>query len=211
MPLQPFDPQGDVRIYCLNLPHWRQPGATYFLTTRLADSIPQNALSQWRYERDCWLNANGCKAENEINRMPENARVEFHRRFTARFHALLDAGDGACLLRKSGVAKIVADALRFFDGKRYRLGDFVIMPNHIHVLVAPAPEHELKNIVRSWKGFSARQINRLLGRTGAFWQSETYDHIVRSEEQFGHYRGYIANNPVKARLKEGEYVLYRAQ
>ena len=87
---------------------------------------------------------------------------------------------------------------------------YVLMPNHFHVLVTPAPGHELKNIIRSWKGFSARRINKLLGRTGAFWQAEAYDHIVRSEEQFGHYRRYIANNPVKARLKEEDYVLYGA-
>jgi len=211
MPLQPFNPHQDVQIYRLNLPHWRQPGVTYFITSRLADSIPQPVLSKWRQERTCWLQANGCWSENEITRQPENIRIEFHRRFTARFHALLDAGDGECLLRKPEVAEIVAGALRFFDGNRYRLGDFVIMPNHFHVLITPAPDFLLKDIIRSWKGFSARQINKLLGRTGAFWQAETYDHIVRSEEQFMHYRGYIAQNPVKARLKEGDYVLYRAE
>ena len=207
MPLQPFDPHGELTTYRLQLPHWRQPGVTYFLTTRLADSLPQSKLSEWHHERDCWLRARGCETAADFEKLPAKERHDFHRHFTAKLHDWLDAGEGACWLRRPDAAQIVAGALRFFDGERYALGDFVVMPNHLHILVTPAPEHELSDIVRSWKTYTARQINALLGRAGAFWQAETYDHIVRSEEQLAHYRRYIAANPVKANLRAGEYLL----
>jgi len=147
------------------------------------------------------------KAPAELERLPEKQRHEFHRRFTAQFHAWLDAGGGACWLRQPKHAQIVADTLRFFDGERYLLDHFVIMPNHVHILVTPAPKHDISAIERSWKTFTARKINGLLGRKGSFWQAETYDHIVRSEEQLAHYRRYIAENPIKAKLHDEEYLL----
>ncbi len=98
---------------------------------------------------------------------------------------------------------MVADSLRCFDGDRYDLGDFVIMPNHVHLLVQFVGEGRLKKQCQSWKHFTAREINRSLGKAGHFWQGETYDHIVRSEFDFDRYRKYIAENPVKAGLKEG--------
>lgn len=207
MEFRPFDPHGAVSTYRLHLPHWRQPGVTYFLTTRLADSLPQAKLAEWKEERENWLRVRGCRTATDLERLSAKDRQDFHRYFTAKFHTWLDAGYGACWLRRPAAMKIVADALRFFDGERYVVGDFVVMPNHLHLLVTPAPDHELSEIVRSWKTFTARQINSLLGRKGAFWQAETYDHIVRSEEQLAHYRRYIAENPVKAGLSEGEYML----
>jgi REP element-mobilizing transposase RayT len=207
MDFRPFDPHGEVTAYRLHLPHWRQPGVTYFLTTRLADSLPQEKLAAWKEERESWLSARGCRTVADLDRLPARERQNFHRHFTARFHAWLDTGYGACWLRNPNATRMVAAALRFFDGERYALGDFVIMPNHLHVLVTPAPGHELSEIVRSWKTYTARQINGLLGRSGAFWQAETYDHIVRSEEQLAHYRRYIVENPVKAKLRDGAYLL----
>jgi REP element-mobilizing transposase RayT len=82
------------------------------------------------------------------------------------------------------------------------------MPNHLHVLVTPTPPHELSDILHSWKRFSAREINKLVGREGAFWQAESFNHIVRSEAQFERFRRYIAENPAKARLGEGEFLLW---
>src|SRR5437867_563837 len=99
MGFQPFDPHGDTITYRLHLPHWRQSGVTYFLTTRLADSLPQAKLREWQHERDCWLQARGCRKPADLERLPEKERREFHRYFTAKFHAWLDAGEGACWLR----------------------------------------------------------------------------------------------------------------
>jgi len=207
MSFKPFDPHGELETYQHHLPHWRQKGVTYFITMRLADSIPQSKLREWEHDRRCWLQANGCGNHDAFQQLPEKLRNEFHRRFTQKFHAWLDAGYGACWLRRPDAAQIVSEALRYFAGSRYALGDFVVMPNHLHALISPVPGHELKNITHSWKSFTAKQINRLLNHTGRFWQAESYDHIVRSVEQLEHYRQYIADNPIKARLKEGEYLI----
>jgi putative transposase len=98
------------------------------------------------------------------------------------------------------------ETFHFSDRRLYALGDYVIMPNHAHVLVwFPESEISMKLQCRSWKRMSSLGINRLLGRSGHFWQGESYDHIVRSQAQFEHYRRYIAENPLKAKLREGEY------
>src|SRR5262249_4388399 len=96
---------------------------------------------------------------------------------------------------------------RFFDGERYALGAFVIMPTHVHVLVTPAPEHSLSSILQSWKAHSAKAVHAVMGRSGALWMDESFDHVVRSKEQLEHYERYIRENPAKAGLHEGEYRL----
>jgi REP element-mobilizing transposase RayT len=119
----------------------------------------------------------------------------------------LDRGYGACLLRDQTLAEEVASALRHFDGDRYELGDFVIMPNHVHLLVCLHGTIEIQKQCRSWKRFSAGKINKLLGNSGRFWQEESFDHLVRSLAQFEKYRCYIAENPFKAKLQSGDYLL----
>src|SRR2546429_8975150 len=81
------------------------------------------------------------------------------------------------------------------------------MPNHVHVLVRPAMEHKLPDILQSWKSFTAKEANKVLGRTGEFWQAESFDHIVRDEQQLQKVTLYIQENPIKARLPEGQYRL----
>jgi REP element-mobilizing transposase RayT len=105
-------------------------------------------------------------------------------------------------------AKIVADALRHFDGERCELASFVVMPNHVHVLMQCLGEHRMKAQVTAWKKYSARCLHEALGRKGHFWLGETYDHIVRSREQFEHYQRYIRENPVKAKLGVDEATVW---
>ena len=103
-------------------------------------------------------------------------------------------------LRNPDVARIVAGSIhKGVDLGHYELGAYAIMPNHVHLLIQPkvAPEHLLKSL----KGASAREANRILGRTGEpFWQKESYDHWVRNRMEFQKIRAYIENNPVKAGL-----------
>ena len=205
--MKPFDPHAPVRIHEMHLPHWRQDGVTYFITSRLADSMPQEKLDQWRDERATWLRARGLRTAEELDALPAKARNAFHRLFTAEWHTWLDAGYGACVLRLPGICEIVIAAMMEHHGERYDLDAWVMMPNHFHALVTPLAKWKLGTIVQGWKGASARVINLRLGKTGRLWQSEPYDHIVRSEEQMEHYRRYIAENPIKARLPEGEYAL----
>jgi ATP-dependent DNA helicase DinG len=194
----PFDPDGPVGIYNRHLPHWRQDGCSYFITFRLADSIPQTKLRQWETEMDEWW---------KKNPEPHTAqqRAEYHERFTERFHQWLDQGMGKCWLRRSEVSAVVEEALRFFDGQRYVLGHYVIMPNHVHVVVRPVEGHLLKDILHSWKSFTSHKLNELLGRQGKLWQEESFDCIVRTGAQLDKIAFYIQENPAKAGLKREEF------
>ena len=106
------------------------------------------------------------------------------------------------------LSQIVLDALRHFDEDRYLLTDAIVMPNHVHVLVAFRDEDAILAQCEGWKRYTARQINRTLGRSGEFWQVEQFDHLVRGPEQFEHLRKYIAANPKKAGLGAGKYRHY---
>ena len=101
------------------------------------------------------------------------------------------------------ISDIVKYAFLHFDGKRYNLGKWVIMPNHVHFLVTPLKGNSLQQITHSWKSFTANEINRKLNKTGLLWQSESYDHIIRNEKQLKAIEEYIINNPVKAKLRNG--------
>jgi REP element-mobilizing transposase RayT len=207
-----FDPKEEFTVREGQLPHWFQRGVTYFVTFRTDDSVPQALLRSWHQQRDVWLREHGIDRKDadwkaRLRDSPE-LEAEYHRQFTRRFMAYLDRGHGACVLRNPQLASVVAESLRHFDGDRYELGAFVIMPNHVHLLVGLLGETEIEAQCRSWKTFSARSINTLLGRQGRFWQEESFDHLVRSSEQFEYFEQYITENPRKARLRQGEY-LYR--
>jgi REP element-mobilizing transposase RayT len=112
---------------------------------------------------------------------------------------------GKCWLRRSEVSAVVEEALRFFDGQRYVLGHYVIMPNHVHVVVRPVEGHLLKDILHSWKSFTSHKLNELLGRQGKLWQEESFDCIVRTGAQLDKIAFYIQENPAKAGLKREEF------
>jgi REP element-mobilizing transposase RayT len=196
--LQAFDPEAEIEVRRRNLPHWRQAGATYIVTFRLGDSLPQAKLEELRAERLQWL-----------KRYPpprsEETLVAYQCFRSNKIEEYLAAGYGACWLKQAILADQVANALLFFDGQRYALGDFVVMPNHVHALVRPLEGFELSDILHSWKSFTANQINRIVGRKGKLWQDESFDHIVRDEHYLLAYQHYIADNPRMANLREGEY------
>ena len=182
-----FDPGEPIGHLAENLPHWRQDGTTYFVTFRAADSLPQEKLQQWLTEREQWLRENP-------EPHSDAQRREYSELFPARFHYWLDQNYGTCVLGQTELRQIVENALRYFDGQRYRIHDEVVMPNHVHVVVAPFGEHLLSSIIHSWKSFTSNRINVVLGRRGAFWQKESFDHIVRSAESLQKFREYIEAN-----------------
>ena len=196
----PFDPEQPIAVSTRKLPHARQPGCTYFVTFRLADSLPQEKLSQWEKERQEWHD----------NHPPPHSVCElreYHQRFNHRIERWLDEGSGSCHLRQPEISRLVADALHHFHGDRYLLGQYAIMPNHVHVLVSPLGEHELSAIEHSWKSFTAHEINRKLQRTGNIWQRESFDHIVRKASRLAEYEQYIRKNPEMAKLRQGEFIV----
>lgn len=107
---------------------------------------------------------------------------------------------GSCLLKTSEVASIVEDALLHFQGQRYALSAWCVMPNHVHVVVTPYPGHVLPDILHSWKSFTAHRINAILGREGRLWEEEFFDHLVRNERDFEKFVRYTEENPVNAGL-----------
>ena len=182
-----FTPFLPVDIETRHLPHWQQDGTTYFVTFRLADSLPQTKLNRWKTEQRQWL-----KTHDEP--YSEEEKNEYAARFSERINEWLDAGSGSCILADPQHAKVVEQALKHFDGERYELDSYVIMANHVHVVVTPKPNVELSEILHSWKSFSANELNKLTGGTGTIWQDESYDHIVRSPEQLRFYTEYIQKN-----------------
>ncbi len=195
-----FEKARPVSIHQRNLPHWRQEGATYFLTFRLADSLPQDLLRQMEQERVAWLQ----RYPGNLDAVQKRALSDFLWEWQ---ESHLDQGLGECWLAQSTVADLMESALKHFDGQRYQLGSFVIMPNHVHLLVQPAMGHTLSDILHSWKSFTSNQANRILGREGKFWQDESFDRIVRDEAEMIRYGEYIQQNPRKAKLPGGSFRL----
>jgi putative transposase len=129
MPFQPFNPNALVQDHGQGrLPHWRQWGASYFVTSRLADSVPAALRDEWRARRDAWLAQHGARAPDTLT--PE-LRAQYHREFTATFHTLLDAGHGECLLARPACAEKVIERLLMGHTRAYQLDAWVIMPNHL--------------------------------------------------------------------------------
>ncbi len=130
---------------------------------------------------------------------------------TVRMLQYLDTGCGACPLRTPALAAKVVETLIFFDEMRYRLHAWCIMPNHVHVVAQVFPAYQLPEILHSWKSFTAKAANRILGTTGSFWQKEYYDHLIRDEAQFHRAVNYVIQNPEKAGLRNWAWVWMRGQ
>jgi len=181
-----------------NLPHWTKRGATYAVTFRLADSLPPHILHTWRQEREDIIQ----QAGEQGCPLTAHEERELYRPHAKQIETFLDSGRGACHLAKSEIASLVQEALRYFDGRRYDLIAWCIMPNHVHVIVRPFEGYDLAGIMHSWKSFTAKQANRLLEETEAFWQEEYYDHLIRDEEDFRNQINYVLENPDKAGLQD---------
>jgi REP element-mobilizing transposase RayT len=189
---------GEVRIRDRGrLPRWEKESATYFITFRLADSLPKSALDRIESERQAIV-----KTANQLHRaLSTDERRKIQHLSTPVVEQFLDNGTGACHLRNPAIADELAATLTYLDEKRYRLFAWCVMPNHVHVVVRLFPGQTLATVVHSWKSFSAKHANRALGLKGAFWQREYYDHLLRSEAELER-----AMNPVKAKLRDWKWV-----
>jgi carbamoylphosphate synthase large subunit/REP element-mobilizing transposase RayT len=195
-----IDAHREVEIKHRNLPHWRQAGAAYFVTFRLADAVPATLLREWKHELATW---------RKFHPEPWDAatKYEYHRRFQETREDWLDKGHGTCLLRDIDAAQVVAGALKHFQGTRYLLDAFVVMPNHVHALLQPLNDNSLSGILHSWKSFTGKELKRRSADHQAVWQDENYDRIVRDEQELERLRDYIQCNPTKAKLAEGHFIL----
>ncbi|WP_256091678.1 REP-associated tyrosine transposase [Candidatus Thiosymbion oneisti] len=162
------------------LPHLDAPEIYQSVTFRLHDALPADVV--------------------------RNLEEQVHSRYITdtqkrrRIETYMDAGYGACWLRQPEIAEIVQQSLWYFDGKRYRLLAWCVMPNHVHVVIETFNGYPLYKIVQSWKSYSAREANKRLGRHGAFWHRDYFDRYVRNAEHYERLIFYVEHNPVKAGL-----------
>jgi REP element-mobilizing transposase RayT len=185
-----------------NLPHWTRDGATYFVTYRLADSLPQGLLNAWIAERDHII-VRARQMEQELTEYELTRLDELH---SEKVESYLDAGHGACWMSSPAIARVVRDAMFHFEGVRHEVHAWCVMPNHVHAVVRPLAGFSLSQVLHGWKGYSGREANKALGRTGMFWQPEPYDHLVRDRADLERCVRYVLDNPVKAGLREWEWV-----
>jgi REP element-mobilizing transposase RayT len=165
-------------------PHFDGERVTQHVSFHLFDSLPQSVLAHWR---------------QELRLRPQQ---ETDLELRKRIQEFLNRGYGSCFLRDDRLAAIVENALLCFDGQRYSLHSWCVMPNHVHTLFTPAKEFKRSEILHSWKSFTAHECNKLLLRSGRVWEREPFDRYIRNEQHFRNAVQYIENNPVKARLCE---------
>jgi putative DNA methylase len=157
------------------LPHFDGGTIPQFLTFRLHDSVPQSLIAKWKAKL---------------------SDIQFRK----NVEKFLDAGYGECHLQDPAIAEMVQNSLKFHDGEKYDLHSWVIMPNHAHILTTPYEGVELAEIAHSIKSYTAHEANKMLGRTGRFWQVEPFDRYIRNAKHHAAVIKYIENNPVKAGL-----------
>ncbi|MGC9394496.1 MAG: REP-associated tyrosine transposase [Anaerolineae bacterium] len=160
------------------LPHFDSPGLLQGITFHLADSLPSNVVAALLEDPELMQN------------LAKRARIEEY----------LNAGHGACALRNPRIGGMVENALLYFDGKRYRQIAWVVMPNHVHTLIETFEGYPLFDVIHSWKSYTAKQANQILGRAGHFWYRDYFDRYIRDERHFWATVNYIHHNPVKAGL-----------
>jgi len=209
-PHSPNPPRHDLRPFTRHdldavsvrkrkLPHWELSGSTYFVTFRVRKSLGR--VFEVRKK------ANGQPGKAVLHPTSDEAVLHQHPTPRANLEREANGQPGKAVLhqadaRASSPARIVWGALSFFDRDRYVLDAYVIMPDHVHLLICPLSRWSLGEILQALKGFTARRINTILGRQGRFWQRDNFDHLIRDEDDFLDKLQYIRDNPVSAGLVE---------
>ncbi len=164
------------------LPHFDGRAIPQTINLHLGDAVPIKVIERW---------------QRQLKDLRDEEQLAVMQR---RIDKYLDQGYGACYLKDDRVAKLVQDSLLKFDGTKYKLFAWCVMPNHEHSLLTRAEEGKLEEIMQAHKSFTAHEANKLLKRKGKFWMDEYYDRYVRNQDHFRNAVRYIENNPVKAKL-----------
>lgn len=213
-------------FYRNRLPHLAPVGGTFFVTFRLANSIPQPVIRKLIQERERALK----DISTKNNKVYLQKLSKLHQKFFKAYDDHLDHNSKEkCYLSSPNIAKMIAQKLHEYDGSYYDLQAFCIMPNHVHLLIdtsiqlsnkaeicldeEPEKYIQLHQIMKKIKGGTAYEANKFLKRTGQFWQKDSYDRLIRDEKEWCNTVDYILNNPVKAKLvtnwEDWEYSFYK--
>jgi putative transposase len=187
-----------VRRYERYLPHWRQDGATYFVTFNLADAIPahkQREIESIRREWEC----------KKSQRPSEHSWQEYAKTVYNIAERALDAGFGNCWFQKPLYVEELIRSFLHFQEQRYEIGCFVVMKNHCHLVIRPFEGNELEELVGAIKRTTSRFIHDRERMSGALWSQESYDRIIRDEEHLYRVIQYIGNNPIKAGVEKEQW------
>lgn len=169
------------------LPHWHPENKLQFITFRLADSLPKIVLEEFIIRKEGWLKAHP-------KPWSQKEEYEYHKTFSSCIDRWLDAGSGSCLLKERKAAEILSQVLENGNYKDYIIYSYVIMPNHVHLLVKITSECTLSQVLKRWKGTSARLINLATKRAGSLWCPEYFDKVIRDEYHYFNVIGYIEKN-----------------
>jgi 1-hydroxy-2-methyl-2-(E)-butenyl 4-diphosphate synthase len=185
------------------LPHWRIPGATYAITFRVKDSLPASVLKKYEQKQSILLEQIAQEIQRDGSRDATDSLRKLHAETQNLTESIIEpalhAADGPQPLADPAIAGMMVKVLQHFDGERYDLLAWSVMPNHVHALLTPYEGHELEKILQAMKTHTAKEANRMLGSSGTFWQEEYYDHIVRDGVDLKHQVAYILENPGKGR------------
>ena len=191
-------------FYRRNLPHYQPESGIFFITYRLNFDLPLEIIEKLTQQKQEFSRRERVfKNKNEKSEILDFEKQQFY---------LIDNYLGLCkngqkYLSNPNIAQIIKDSLFFMNKEQYELYCFCVMPNHVHVLMKPQEKkngtfYSFAEIFKGHKGSTARKANIILNRTESFWHKESYDHSVRSQQEFEDTVWYIVNNPVKAHLIE---------
>jgi menaquinone-specific isochorismate synthase len=189
----------------VHLPHWDVPGGTYFITYGLRDALPALVVERLRQQRRDLEYAIARDAAGPT--VGERWRIERTMIVEAEKH--LDRSEGNCWLRHPALAAVVAETFQLFDGARYQLLAWVVMPNHVHTVVRLLSGWTIDRVLHSWKSYTSKKCNGALGRTGPFWQEEYFDRSIRDRKHLERTMTYVERNPIKAGLNAWPWVNVR--
>ena len=181
-----LSPDLPITTYKRNLPHWRQQGATYFVTFRLADSIPQAKLKELQDSMESWM-------LNNPNPSDQEYKTFIYERMN-QVEKWLDNGYGSCLLKNRQFQQELESCLLRFNNERYILSSYAIVANHVHITARPLTNYALEDLDGAWKRYSAIAINKLQKNDGKLWQEESFDRIIRDTPHLRRVVGYIEKN-----------------
>ena len=195
-----LDKNKDIEIRLKgNLPHMHQDETMQFVTFRLADSLPKS-VCQDLYDR--------VQLFKDAHPLPwdDTIKLLYWKEFGPKYQKYLDNGYGECWLKYPACRQILIDAFAYKDNVDYIVDSYVIMPNHVHILIQPLGNNKMEKIMQSIKGYSAIQINRSVGRKGRLWMKESFDRMVRGEDDHRRHCHYILDNP--RFLPDGWFTVY---